>query len=117
MRHNKGAGGGRPAEKADSEVRVALSNESQRRAIIDQVSASIVDRIARKGPRNPFENELDRQIREPVSPGPEPNAKRENEFVYTMIDENNHKRTNTLPINGFQPATGEASPDTGEAGQ
>lgn len=83
--------------------RVNLSHESQRQSIIDQVSADIVQQITRYIQDNRFEEPL-----EPTGEGV--NARQRNnsqtmetEFSYTMIDENNDKRTNTLQFNGGGP--------------
>ena len=83
--------------------RVNLSNKNQRQSIIDQISADIVQRITQYVQENRFE--------EPTDPAAEgingqhiDIAKNmESEFSYTMIDENNDKRTNTLHFNGPGP--------------
>ena len=83
--------------------RVNLSHESQRQSIIDQVSADIVQQITQYIQDNRFEEPL-----EPTDEGV--NARQQDftqhmeaEFLYTSIDENNYKRTNTLQFNGGGP--------------
>lgn len=91
--------------------RVELTNNGQRQSIIDQVSAEIVDRIAQVGPQKLFEEALAQHMER--TPGREDSRgykyKKEAEFTYTTIDENDDKITNTLPVENFSPLTGEVT--------
>ena len=84
--------------------RISISTDGQRQSIMDKISSEIVARITEAGPENEFEAALADRLstnpsREGVSaPGEPP------EFKYTVIDEHNRKRTNTLTIQGFNPS-------------
>lgn len=80
-----------------------ISGNGQRQSLIDQVSAEIVRRLADAGPQNRFEHDLDDRTIEGAERNTSQAAKMETEFTYTAIDENNNKRTNSLPVEKLGP--------------
>ncbi len=83
-----------PSRSADNE---------QRQAIVDQVSADIVDRITRNGVRSRFEDALWGCLAPPATKGR--NALLD-QFTYTRIDEHNCKITGTFEIRTLKAALG-----------
>ncbi|MCD4677431.1 MAG: hypothetical protein K8S18_15775 [Desulfobacula sp.] len=76
---------------------VTISSEGKRKAIIDKVAASIVDRIITEGPKEKNEEIITSQIEKEL--GKKINfTKDKNQFTYTVIDENNQKATHTLSV-------------------
>jgi hypothetical protein len=77
---------------------VNISAEAKRQSIIDKVAADIVDRITRSGPQDDVEkgiiDKLEGEIGESVSF----NSRREDKFVFNVINSDNQKTTNTLEI-------------------
>ncbi|MFZ1986744.1 MAG: DVU0524 family FlgM-associated protein [Desulfatitalea sp.] len=106
---SQGAGtkGSDPMPAAPKNDRVELSANFQRQSLIDQVSAEIVDRIAQGGPQRRFEEAFAQQMNRSTGTETGRTSKREVEFTYTVIDENNRKITNTLPVENFSPLTGQ----------
>lgn len=89
---------------AKSEVKdtVQLSEAGQRKSIMDQVSADIIQRISQTGSRNG-------QMTNGLNPeGNDDNTEKKNpqemDFVYTTIDENNQKSTQIIPITHLKPS-------------
>ncbi len=93
---------------------VQLSARFQRQSLVDQVSAEIVDRIAQGGTQRRFEDAIADEWRRPVMPDKERSSRREVAFTYSVIDENNQKTTNTLPVENFSPLTGQAKQEAQE---
>ena len=102
-----GAKPNQASASAPSHDQVEISANAQRQALIDQVSNEIVDRIAQYSPQNRFEEEVARRLDQGPANGAINPKKREIEFTYTMIDENDQKRTNSLPIQRFSPLIGQ----------
>lgn len=81
--------------------RIRFSAEAQKPKIIDNISSQIIDRIAKIGPNSEFEQILANRLPQvngeddPRSAGSESTKM---EFIYTRIDERNHKSTSTLEI-------------------
>lgn len=92
------------ASKTDVRDTVQLSQAGQRQAIIDQVSADIIERINQYGPQNNFDDTLAEYIGH--HPGTRMTRKEAHpsEFIYTTIDENNRKTIQRFPINDFRPS-------------
>lgn len=87
-------------------VEISNNNNVQRQSIIDQVASDIVDRIAQSGPQKRFDDVLSEQLnRAPDSTTTRPLRKDAN-FTYTAIDENDQKVTNSLPVERFSPLMG-----------
>jgi hypothetical protein len=79
--------------------RVSLSSEGKRQAIIEKVTAEIVERITNFGPQEALDHEIINQLEQDtgtlVTFGDPQNAK----FIYNFIDANNEKASATLSIN------------------
>ncbi len=77
---------------------VALSAQGQQPAIVNKISAEIVDRIAQSGPQNQFDHAVAKHLNEPPSDRPMETGYPGIEFAYTLIDEQNRKSTHKFPI-------------------
>jgi len=104
LSHGPGKGGGNHPTAKETQDRISISTDGQRQSIMEKISTDIVARITEGGPKNQFEavlaDRLDTQAsKEAVTAAGDPP-----EFRYTVIDENNRKKTNTLTIQGFNPS-------------
>jgi hypothetical protein len=79
-----------PAEK------IEISAKGKRQTVIEQVAASIVDRIARFGPRDEVDHEIMDQLQGEMDRRPELGGRKASEFVFNVIDEDKGKTTNSL---------------------
>ena len=79
---------------------INLSSEGKRKVVIDKVATDIVDKITRFGPQDRVEHNIVNQLQGELGQKVEFNGKKETDFVYNTIDDNNNKTTNTLPVNG-----------------
>jgi hypothetical protein len=104
-----GAKGSEPMSAAPKNDHVELSANLQRQSLIDQVSAEIVDRIAQGSPQTRFDEAFAQQMVRSAGTEPGQTSRREVEFTFTVIDENNRKITNTMPVENFSPLTGQAT--------
>lgn len=77
---------------------VKLSAEGRRTAIIEKVTASIVDRITTEGPQQEQEYKIAAQVEEELGQKINFTQKKEEMFSFTTIDENNNKTTKTLSV-------------------
>lgn len=91
------------APKGDT---VELTARFHRQSLIDQVSAEIVDRIAQGGSQKRFEDAIASEWQRTAVAGKKRGDRREAAFTYSVIDENDRKTTNTLPVENFSPLTG-----------
>lgn len=105
----------RAASKAPTHDRVELSAKAQRQTLIDQVSTEIVDRIAQHSPPNQFEEIINRQLDRGHPEAALNSEKREVQFTYTTIDENDRKTTNSLPLRSLNPLIGQGANTVDEA--
>ena len=89
-----------PKEKAGEAKmpsdKIRLSAEGKRRTVIEQVAASIVDRITRFGPRDDVDREIMDQLQNEIDQQPELEGRQASEFVFNVIDTEEGKTTNTL---------------------
>jgi hypothetical protein len=92
---NANRGGG---AKASSNEKVQLSEAGHRQAIIDQVSARIVERITTYGPQNQFEESLSAYMPRSNEKSTASQPTNGFGFTYTAIDENNRKLTQTFAM-------------------
>lgn len=86
-------------DSATSVDRINISAEGQRKMIMEKVAAGIVDKITRYGPPDdpvPASGLLEEAGADPVGL----DLRNGNSFVYNIIDDQNNKKTNTLPIDG-----------------
>jgi hypothetical protein len=105
---------GAPTPEAPKGDSVALSAGFHRQSLIAQVSAEIVDRISQEGTPKNFEDAISKEWRRSSGPLSGRPSRREVEFTYSLIDENNRKSTNTLPVENFSPLTGQVKPNAQE---
>lgn len=91
--------------------KVQLSEAGHRQAIIDQVSAKIVERITTFGPQNQFEENLSTHMQRSDEKSRESQIINGFGFTYTAIDENNCKLTQTFTMD----STGSSMTPIGKA--
>ncbi len=93
---------------------VALSSQGQQPAIVNKISAEIVDRITQSGPQNQFDHAVAKHLDEPPTERPMETGYPGIEFAYTLIDEQNRKTTHKLPIRALdgpdKPAASQGQP-------
>jgi hypothetical protein len=77
---------------------VNISAEAKRQSIIDKVAADIVDRITQSGPQDDVEKEIIDKLEGELGKSVTFNSRREDKFVFNVIDGNNEKTTNTLEV-------------------
>jgi hypothetical protein len=77
---------------------VNISAEAKRQSIIDKVAADIVDRITRSGPQDDVEKGIIDKLEGELGKSVSFNSRREDKFVFNVINSNNEKTTNTLEI-------------------
>jgi hypothetical protein len=91
-RTKAGADPSQPSEK------IQLTAEGKRQSVIDKVASTIVERIARFGPRNETERQIVRRLNDEVADqGGEPSA-RWPEFRFNRIDSGSEKRADSLKV-------------------
>ncbi len=100
------AGNQRPSKSPTRGDQVEVGKNGQRQSIIDQVAADIVDRITQSGPHRSFDDIVAQQRQRSLGRTDERPIRRDVNFTYTMIDENDHKVTNTLPVDRLNPLAG-----------
>jgi hypothetical protein len=105
LSHGPGGNGSKNLSGTNAKDRISISADGQRQSIMDKISTEIVERISQAGPQHKFENVLADQL----SKKPEQQAQiptdNQQDFKYTVLDENNRKKTNTLTIQGFSPTS------------
>ncbi len=77
---------------------VTISSKGKRQAIIEKVATNIIDRITMEGPREQVEANITSQIEQELGKKINFTNKKENQFTYTYIDENDKKVTKSLSI-------------------
>lgn len=77
---------------------VNISAEAKRQSIIDKVAADIVDRITRSGPQDDVEKGIIEKLEGELGKSVSFSSRREDKFVFNVIDSNNEKTTNTLEV-------------------
>ena len=77
---------------------VSISAKGKRAAIIEKVTASIIDKITTIGPREKLEYEIADQVEKELGQKINFTQKKEAKFSFTAIDENNVKTTRTLSV-------------------
>jgi len=93
LARNKNDGSGQPS--ADN---VNISTQGKRAAIIEKVAANIIDRITTDGPREEVEQKIAGQIEKEMGQKIDFTGKKQENFSYTAIDENNNKTVKTLSV-------------------
>ena len=105
LSHGPRANGEKHTPAAHTKDRISISTDGQRQSIMDKISSDIVARITQSGPENKFEAVLADRLSVTSRPQNEAACNEPSEFKYTVIDENNCRRTNTLTIQGLSPAS------------
>lgn len=90
--------GAESPSKAPSENMASGSKNGRPPAIVNQISTEIIDRIARFGPQSEFDNVVANHLEAPNSRESEHHGL---DFTYSVIDEQNRKTTQTLPMNSL----------------
>lgn len=105
-----GTPGGNASRSSSATDRINISSEGQRQTIFEKISATIVERITQSEPQTPFEAPLaDRLGQSPDAPLADKEWQSSNtvlqdaNFTYTVIDEHDQKRINTLAVRPFDP--------------
>lgn len=86
------------SEQVLSNDSITISEEGKRQTIINKVSEDILDRITQYGPKNETEQEIVDRLNREISGNLEGYDKKEKQFVFNFIDDNNEKVTNTLSV-------------------
>ena len=86
---------GRKAAEGD---RITISAEGKRKAIIDKVTADVVDRITRFGPREDVDHEVLKRLRNEADPDAESSEADTGQFVFNVIGTDDQKQTSSLPL-------------------
>ena len=79
--------------------RVSLSSEGKRQAIIEKVTAEIVERITNFGPQEALDHEIINQLEQDTGATVNFGDSNNSEFIYNFIDAKNEKASGTLSIN------------------
>jgi hypothetical protein len=77
---------------------VNISAEAKRQSIIDKVAADIVERITQSGPQDDVEKGIIDKLEGELGKSVSFNSRREDKFVFNVINSNNEKTTNTLEV-------------------
>ena len=93
---NKTAPKQKSADPKEPLDKIRLSAEGKRQSVIEQVAASIVDRITRFGPQDEMDQKIMDQLQGEIDKQPELEGRKASEFVFNVIDEKQGKTTNTL---------------------
>lgn len=93
---SKTASGHKSANPKEPLDKIRLSAEGKRQTVIEQVAASIVERITRFGPRDEVDQQIMDQLQGEIDKRPELEGRKASEFVFNVIDEEKGKTTNTL---------------------
>ncbi|GAB6095936.1 hypothetical protein JCM14469_21890 [Desulfatiferula olefinivorans] len=77
---------------------ISISEEGKRQTIINKVSADILDRITRFGPKDETEQQIVDRLNREISGKLKGFDTHEQQFVFNFIGENNEKVTSTLSV-------------------
>ena len=107
-----------PASSAGD--RIHISGNGQRQSVFEKISAEIIERITQFGPKTRFEPGLGERIGDTPEPRAADNESdagktvlQDTHFTYTVIDEHNQKRTNTLAVRALGPRPNTTEPGAG----
>lgn len=79
------------------DMAIVPANE-KRQAIIDRVTAEIVEKITSFGPHHAVDHQADDGLRDELRKPDKLNPAVKGQFVFRVIDDNNRKTTNTLSV-------------------
>lgn len=105
LSHGPGENGSKNLAGSNAKDRINISADGQRQSIMDKISTEIVERISQSGPQTQFEKVLVDQLSNKPQQQAGMSSNNQQDFKYTVIDENNRKITNTLTTQGFSPNT------------
>ena len=114
LSHGPGGNGSKNLAGSNAKDRINISADGQRQSIMDKISTEIVERISQSGPQNQFEDVLADQLSNKPQQQAGLPSDNQQDFKYTVIDENNRKITNTLTIQGFSPNVRGTTPQVGD---
>lgn len=77
---------------------ISISEEGKRQTIINKVSEDILERITNHGPRDETEQQIVDRLNQEISGQLKGYYKKEQQFVFNFIGENNEKITSTLSV-------------------
>jgi len=104
LSHGPRNNSGKHPSAMEANDRISISTDGQRQSIMEKISTEIVARIAEGGPQNQFEAALADRLSEQTAREGVSAAGDAPEFKYTVIDEHNRKKTNTLTMQGINPS-------------
>ncbi|MBF0112776.1 MAG: hypothetical protein HQK74_08600 [Desulfamplus sp.] len=81
-----------------SSEKLKISTEGKKAAIIEKVAAGIVDKITNVCSKEKIEKEREFQLEQEMGSDMELVKRRAEEFIFSSIDENNQKITQTLSV-------------------
>lgn len=85
-------------EQSLSSDSISISEEGKRQTIIDKVSADILERITTYGPKDDADRDIVDKLNQELKGKFQGYNKKENQFVFNFIGENNEKVTSTLSV-------------------
>lgn len=103
LSHTPKANDNSNARTSGTKDQIEISSNGHRQSLIDKISTEIVERITQTGPENQFEKVLAGQLTYTSDQSAGMPTDTAPDFKYTVIDENNRKITNSLPIRGLKP--------------
>jgi hypothetical protein len=77
---------------------ISISEEGKRQTIIDKVSADILDRITTFGPKDETDRDIVDKLNLELKGKFQGYNKKDNQFVFNFIGDNNEKVTSTLSV-------------------
>ena len=77
---------------------ITISEEGKRQTIINKVSADILERITTYGPKDEADRDIVDKLNQELRGNLQGYNKKENQFVFNFIGENNEKITSTLSV-------------------
>ena len=84
-----------PSNRTDS---ITISAEARRKAVIEKVTADIVDRVVRSGPRDAIEQEAFKELENEFGNGLAMEENKGSELVFKVIDKDNGEEIKTLSL-------------------
>lgn len=111
LNHQKDLG----LDKAPAHDKITLSPEGKRKAVIDKVASDIINRLTTPDASVNKGATVAAHSRQEKGRDPEVERRKNGQFVYNYIGEDNEKTTSTLSVgsNGLAPSQGRALVNTG----
>lgn len=81
---------------------ITISEEGKRQTIINKVSADILERITTYGPKDEADRDIVDKLNHELKGNLQGYNKKENQFVFNFIGDNNEKITSTLSVEDSQ---------------